>query len=121
MFPPNTYLKILNALGWSIARANTVKIALNEAELSYEVETEVKELLERLKSVDEALFTERGSANAGLVKADVLEWASPEARSSGMVQVKADLTSQLANLLGLNWSNTFVYPGGANSIGIRVE
>lgn len=121
MFEPKTYLKVLSYLGWSIARAEEVKVKLNAAEYSYEIETEVKELLERLKSVDEALFNERSSANAGLVQAETLKWASPEARSSGMVQIKVDLTQQLANLLGLEWSNTTVYQGGSTSIDIQVQ
>lgn len=120
MFTPNTYLKILRALGWSIARAEEIKLALTQAELSAEIEAEVKELVERLASINEALFAERSSANAGLVKADVLEWASPEARSSGMVQIKADLTQQLANLLELDWSNSSVYGIGATSIDISI-
>ncbi len=118
MFPTNTYLKILNALGWSIARADEVKAALLFAEAIPEIETEVNETLERLNSVCQALEAERGSANAGLIKADVLEWASPEARSGGMIAVKAELTQQLANLLDLEWSNNIIYPGGATTLGI---
>lgn len=121
MFTPNTYLKILSYLGWSIARAEEVKTALATAESDYEIEQEVKEMLERLAAVTDTLYAERGSANAGLIEADVLKWASPEARSSGMMQVKADLTQQLANLLGLEWSGIVVQPGGATSIDISVE
>ena len=121
MFPPNTYLKTLNYLGWSIARADEVKTALTVAKSVPELEIEVKETLERLASIDESLTAERGSANAGLIKAEVLEWDSSEARSSGMVAIKAQLTQQLANLLGLEWSNSSIYPGGATTIGIEVN
>ena len=121
LFDPNTYLKILTYLNWSIAKAEEVKTALATAELIPEVETEVKETLERLSSISQALDAEQGSANAGLIKADVLEWASPEARSSGMVALKAELTQQLANLLGLDWGNTTIYPNSSMVIGIDVD
>jgi hypothetical protein len=121
MFPPNTYLKVLKALGWSIALSEEVKVALVAAELVPEVELEVTETLDRLSTVSEALQAEKGSANAGLIKADVLEWASPEARSRGMEVLKTELTQQLANLLGLDWSNSLILPGGTTTIGIDVN
>ena len=121
LFDPNTYLKILTYLNWSIAKAEEVKTALATAELIPEVETEVKETLERLFSISEALDAEQGSANAGLIKADVLEWASPEARSSGMVTLKSELTQQLANLLGLDWQSKIICSNNSFTIGIEVN
>lgn len=121
MFLPNTYLKILTLLNWSIARADEVKAALTVAQTMPEIETAITGTLEQLAAVSEALLAEQSSANAGLIKADVLEWASPEARSGGMIALKARLTQELANLLGLEWSLTTTYPGGTTTIGIEVK
>lgn len=121
MFPPNTYLTILTTLNWSIARADDVKAALAMAETMPEIEVAITGTLVQLAAVSESLLAEQSSANAGLIKADVLEWASPEARSGGMIALKARLTQELANLLGLEWSNNFIYPGGATSVGIKVD
>jgi hypothetical protein len=95
------YLQILKAFSWSIARADEVKTALLNAES--EVEAEILLILERLTELDDLISTELGSANYALIEADVLKWASPEARSQGMLFLKSQLTQQLANLLGLSY------------------
>ena len=120
MFEPNSYLKILNYLGWSIDRRQEVLDSLIAAQADPIVETEIKEILERISSVSQSLEEERGSANAGLIKVDVLEYESSAARSAGMVAVKLGLTQDLANLLGLEWSNITTCPGASMTIGIEV-
>lgn len=121
MFNPNTYLKILKYFGWSIARKQEVIDALTVAEADLVIETEVQAVLADLDTVCTNLQAELGNANAGLIKADVLEWESAAARSLGMQVSKTSLTRDLANLLGLEWSNTTICPGGAMSIEIDVS
>lgn len=121
MFDSNTYLKILVALDWSIVRADEVKSALLTAEADSVIEAEVKALLTDVTTARTLLQTELSSANSGLIQADVLKWESAAARRAGM-QINLDnLTKALANLLGLEWSDTAIYTNGTSTIGINVN
>ena len=120
MFDPDTYLKILRYFGWSINRKQEVIDALTAAEADAVIETEIKAVLTDLNTVSVNLQAELGSSNAGLIKVDVLEYESAAARSAGMQVSKSSLIRDLANLLGLDWSNTTTCPGGATTIGIEV-
>lgn len=121
MFEAKTHLEILRYLGWSINRRQEVLDALNAAEANSVLETEVKEILERLSSISQSLQTEMGSVNAGLIKVESLEWESSASRTEGMAAVKQGLTEDLANLLGLEWTNFTIELGRSMTIGIEVN
>lgn len=120
MFPTNTYLKILNFLGWSIARADEVKTALATAECEPELEAEINDILLRLTALCRAIEDGVECGENAMTKMDVIEWDADK-RSLDTDKLKNQLIKQLANLLGLEWSNLSTCPGGAITYDIDVR
>jgi hypothetical protein len=102
-FASTDYLRVLNHLSLAIAAADLVKTQLTASEADSGLEQAIKDTLDELDTLRSTLSTERSSANAALIRADVLEWQSGQ-RTEGMEQERLELQLQLANLLGVEWS-----------------
>lgn len=101
-FASGDYLRVLKALNWHYDRADSVKAALTSAEADSDRETAILATLTNIESVKTAFQAIRAGDNAGLVKADVLEWDG-ESRVENFHDQLNELQLELANLLGLTW------------------
>jgi hypothetical protein len=92
----------------TLIQAESLLIAIFDED----VITEITVCLDDLDAIREALKAERSSADAALIKVDVLEW-SPGSRTSGMETERRELQNQLAILLGLEGWGSFANLSGS--------
>ena len=120
MFPENTYLKVIKHLNITIADAASVQIALDVAEQSPAIETEVASILAFIEDLAGKIATEQSSPNSAMTRADVVEWEGGGARTKGMYTALNNAKRLLANMLGLPWSPpSSGYSCGTISMGTR--
>jgi hypothetical protein len=93
--------KIIKYLYLPASQEGMVQDAMNLVQEKSEIlVTEVQGILTELDDLTTLLSNERNSPNGALIKADVLEWEGGK-RTEGMKESRTELTTQLANLLGL--------------------
>lgn len=94
----------------SFIKEQITKISTEEGE---EFEAYILKLLADLESLETTITEEKSNPNAGLIKADVLEWEGGGSRSKGMTQEYNKLRGQLANFLNIDLREKLVHNSGS--------
>lgn len=113
--------KILKYLGLPYTKLVLIKEKINliAVEEGQEFEGEVLSLLAQLDSLELKINEEKSNPNAGLIRADVLEWEAGGSRFKGMSQEYNKLCAILANFLGIDLiAERRIYNNGSLTIDV---